>query len=205
MVEPGNPAKLMGLISLDDLLKARVRRLQEEQRRERILPLRLAFPAGARWRRTAKLESDLPRQNAGGAKWSRITNPDRWRGTNETFNEKNAKLVCKRCQYEVPFKFRCQTCGSSKFVLATAALAPGIFCSICHKGQWHWDCPRCGRRQHFSQAFFCGRNGIEQRRSRLSRPLTLHRRFVSASANHLVNQSIQKALRFRLVASLPNQ
>ena len=31
--------------------------------------------------------------------------------------------------------------GSSKFLLATAALAPGIFCSVCHEGQWHWDCP----------------------------------------------------------------
>ena len=101
MVEPDDPAKLMGLISLDDLLKARIRRLQEEQRRERILPLRLAFPSGARWRRSAKVTHDQ-RRNDSGAKWSRITNPDRWNGTKGGFNESNAKLVCNRCHYQVP-------------------------------------------------------------------------------------------------------
>ena len=36
--------KLLGIVSLRDLLQARVRNLEAEQRRERILPVRLAFP-----------------------------------------------------------------------------------------------------------------------------------------------------------------
>jgi hypothetical protein len=38
---------LMGVISLRDLLQARVRNLEAEQRRERLLPVRLAFPRQA--------------------------------------------------------------------------------------------------------------------------------------------------------------
>jgi Voltage gated chloride channel len=124
--------------------------------------LAVELPAGARWRRSAKVEAHDQRRNVSGAKWSRVTHPDHWNGTNERFNESNAKLVCDRCHCEVPFNFRCQTCGSSKFVLATAALMPGIFCRGCHEGQWHWDCPRCGRRQHFSRAFFYDKRAIGQ-------------------------------------------
>src|SRR5579864_8733940 len=40
------PRELEGIISLDDLLKARVRYLEEEQRRERVLPLSLRFFLG---------------------------------------------------------------------------------------------------------------------------------------------------------------
>jgi len=56
VVERSNPRKLLGLISLNDLLKARVLRLQEEQRRERVLPLRLIFLLGTRWRRSKPIE-----------------------------------------------------------------------------------------------------------------------------------------------------
>jgi len=38
--------KLLGLISLDDLLKARGRHLEEEKRRERVLQLKFFLPGG---------------------------------------------------------------------------------------------------------------------------------------------------------------
>ena len=38
--------KFLGLISLDDLLKARARHLEEERRRERTLNLRFFLPGG---------------------------------------------------------------------------------------------------------------------------------------------------------------
>ena len=47
--------KFLGLISLDDLLKARARHLEEERRRERILRLRYLFPG-----RRSKDEEALP-------------------------------------------------------------------------------------------------------------------------------------------------
>ncbi|MBF6590609.1 MAG: chloride channel protein, partial [Ktedonobacterales bacterium] len=44
VVERSDPRKLLGMISLTDLLKARALNLEAERRRERILPLRLSFP-----------------------------------------------------------------------------------------------------------------------------------------------------------------
>jgi CBS domain-containing protein len=44
VVERNNPQKLIGMISLNDLLKARTRNLEEERRRERVLHLHLLFP-----------------------------------------------------------------------------------------------------------------------------------------------------------------
>lgn len=41
-----NSKKLIGMVSLDDLLKARAHNLDAERRRERVLPLRLKFPFG---------------------------------------------------------------------------------------------------------------------------------------------------------------
>jgi CBS domain-containing protein len=38
--------KLVGLISLTDLLKARVANLQAERKRERVLPIRIFWPKG---------------------------------------------------------------------------------------------------------------------------------------------------------------
>jgi H+/Cl- antiporter ClcA len=46
VVDRGNPRKLVGMISLTDLLRARTRDLEEERRRERVLRLRLPFAAG---------------------------------------------------------------------------------------------------------------------------------------------------------------
>lgn len=44
VVERDGPGKLVGMVSLDDLLQARTRTLDAERRRERVLPLRLMFP-----------------------------------------------------------------------------------------------------------------------------------------------------------------
>jgi CIC family chloride channel protein len=40
VVDAADPSRLVGLITLEDVLKARVRHLEEEQRRERVIPLR---------------------------------------------------------------------------------------------------------------------------------------------------------------------
>ena len=45
VVERDDPKQLVGMISLNDLLKARVRNLEEERRRERVLRMRLFFPS----------------------------------------------------------------------------------------------------------------------------------------------------------------
>lgn len=45
VVEPGS-GKLLGLVSLTDLLKARTRHLEEERRREQVLSLRFFLPGG---------------------------------------------------------------------------------------------------------------------------------------------------------------
>jgi len=47
VVERGTPAKLLGMVSLTDLLQARVRNLDAERRRERFLGPRLVRPRGA--------------------------------------------------------------------------------------------------------------------------------------------------------------
>jgi H+/Cl- antiporter ClcA/CBS domain-containing protein len=52
VVESDESAQLIGMISLKDLLAARVHNLEQEHRRERVLPLRLIFPARLRWSRT---------------------------------------------------------------------------------------------------------------------------------------------------------
>ena len=44
VVDPANASRLVGLVSLKDLLKSRVRHLEEERRRERVLPLRVVLP-----------------------------------------------------------------------------------------------------------------------------------------------------------------
>jgi rubredoxin len=94
------------------------------------------------------------------AKWVRVRNPDYWNGFTDGFNETNSKMVCAKCHREFPFDLKCPMCGSSKLVLATAAETPGIFCSVCHWGQWHWDCPTCGRRQDFAPSFFYNKKAI---------------------------------------------
>jgi CBS domain-containing protein len=45
VVDRDDPRKLLGIVSLNDLLKARVRNLEEERHRERVLHVRLLFPA----------------------------------------------------------------------------------------------------------------------------------------------------------------
>jgi hypothetical protein len=162
VVERDNPQKVLGLVSLKDLLKARVRRLEEEHRRERVLPIRLVLPWGRVARRTSSAPQDPDVQNhkQPESKWRRVRNPDCWNGVNGGFNRSNAKMVCKKCHHEFPFDLKCESCGSSKLVLDTVMETPGIFCSVCHEGQWHWDCPNCGRRQDFSASFFYNANAI---------------------------------------------
>src|SRR6185295_13348275 len=46
VVDREDPLKLLGIISLSDLLRARTRDLEEERHRERVLRLRLPFQAG---------------------------------------------------------------------------------------------------------------------------------------------------------------
>jgi chloride channel protein, CIC family len=48
VVDRADPRKLIGMISLSDLLAARARNLEEERHRERVLRLHLPFPARAR-------------------------------------------------------------------------------------------------------------------------------------------------------------
>jgi hypothetical protein len=45
VVQQDDPRKLLGLVALDDLLKARARSLEEERRRERVLTLPRVFPS----------------------------------------------------------------------------------------------------------------------------------------------------------------
>jgi hypothetical protein len=75
-------------------------------------------------------------------------------------NQDNAQMVCQKCHQEFPFDLKCESGGSSKLVLDTVMATPGIFCLVCHEGQWHWDCPECGRRQDFSVCFFYDKNKI---------------------------------------------
>lgn len=44
VVDRQDPTKLVGIVSLDDLLKARVANLEAEKRRERVLRIRYLFP-----------------------------------------------------------------------------------------------------------------------------------------------------------------
>ncbi|HZR80841.1 MAG TPA: chloride channel protein [Candidatus Binatia bacterium] len=53
VVEHDAGRKLVGIVALADLLEARVRNLEAERRRERILPVRVAFPWTVRRRRSA--------------------------------------------------------------------------------------------------------------------------------------------------------
>jgi len=57
VVQRDDPRKLVGIVSLNDLLKARVRNLEDEQRREIVLPLLLVFRLGTRRLRAEPIES----------------------------------------------------------------------------------------------------------------------------------------------------
>jgi H+/Cl- antiporter ClcA/predicted transcriptional regulator len=64
VVSRANPRKLIGMVSLTDLLKARALNLEAEQRRERVLPLRIGFPRRA---------LPAPKESLAGEGASRIT------------------------------------------------------------------------------------------------------------------------------------
>jgi len=163
VVQRNEPRRLVGIVSLSDLLKARVRSLEEEQRREIVLPLPRVFLLGARRRRVGPIGSgglDDSTKKEPDVKWRRVRNPDCWNGINGGFNQTNAKMVCKKCHNEFSFDLKCPRCGSSQLVLDTAMGGRGIFCSVCKIGHWHWDCPSCGRRQDFADSFFYNEKSI---------------------------------------------
>jgi hypothetical protein len=60
VVARANPRRLVGQITLRDMLKARVRHLEEEQRRERVLPLSLIVFAWLRRARGIPASGRLP-------------------------------------------------------------------------------------------------------------------------------------------------
>ena len=64
VVERDDRRKLVGIIALTDLLEARVRNLEAERRRERVLPLRLVLPWRAR-RRNRPSSSHVPGSGSG--------------------------------------------------------------------------------------------------------------------------------------------
>jgi len=55
VVDRNDPSKLLGIVSLDDLLKARVANLEAETRRERVLRIRYLFPFPFQAHRDAQL------------------------------------------------------------------------------------------------------------------------------------------------------
>ncbi|MDP9149277.1 MAG: chloride channel protein [Myxococcota bacterium] len=60
VVARANPRELVGTLALRDMLKARVRHLEEEQRRERVLPLNLIAPAWLRGSPRVPVSGRLP-------------------------------------------------------------------------------------------------------------------------------------------------
>jgi CIC family chloride channel protein len=60
VVDRESPGRLLGNITLRDMLKARVRHLEEEQRRERIIPIHLIVPAWLRSSPTIPPSGKLP-------------------------------------------------------------------------------------------------------------------------------------------------
>lgn len=59
VVERKKPQKLVGMVSLQDLLKARVRNLEDERQRERVLDMRVLLPSrnGIASQKTSKVDS----------------------------------------------------------------------------------------------------------------------------------------------------
>jgi CBS domain-containing protein len=59
VVERGDPPRLVGLISLQDLLLARKRILQDERQRERVFHIRTFVPARLRRSETASVDGNV--------------------------------------------------------------------------------------------------------------------------------------------------
>jgi CBS domain-containing protein len=58
VVDREDPKRLLGMVSLDDLLRARGRNLEEERARERVLRLRLPIGRGKSKEITTKVTSE---------------------------------------------------------------------------------------------------------------------------------------------------
>jgi chloride channel protein, CIC family len=63
VVDRSEPPKLVGLVTLKEALKARLRHLEEEGRRERVLPLSVLIPF-ARFRRRDVVDKPQPDRKA---------------------------------------------------------------------------------------------------------------------------------------------
>jgi CBS domain-containing protein len=66
VVEDHGSRKLVGMISLEDLLRARVRHLEEERRRERVLRIHLPFGGDGEERHTSGVSSGSVSDSSGG-------------------------------------------------------------------------------------------------------------------------------------------
>lgn len=159
VVDRSDPAKLVGMFSLNDLLTARARCLDEERRRERVLPMHIRFPIGLRKSQMRGIEDT--RFQSPEHRWGQVRGIDHWNPANHFFSKSNAKMVCTKCHREFPFEMKCEVCGASDFELGTALGMPGIFCRKCREGQLHWDCPNCGHREAFARGFFYDRSALK--------------------------------------------
>jgi chloride channel protein, CIC family len=150
--------RLAGMLSLNDLLTARARCLDDEQRRERVLSMRLRFPfplskSKAPASPTTEVSPILH-------DWHHVRG-HHWNSANHGFNATNAKMVCTKCHQHLPFEMTCEACGGLDFELGTALDAPAVYCRTCHEGQMHWDCPACGHRQAFARGFYYDSNIVK--------------------------------------------
>jgi CBS domain-containing protein len=158
VVDRNDPGRLVGMLTLNDLLTARARCLDDEQRRERVISMRLRFPLPLRKARAvaAMANSEPTAAHA----WHHVRG-HHWNPANHGFNASNAKMVCMKCHRHLPFEMNCEICGGADFELGTALDAPAIFCRTCHEGQMHWDCPACGHRQGFARGFYYDENAVK--------------------------------------------
>jgi H+/Cl- antiporter ClcA len=60
VIDAANPLRVVGLVTLKDVLKARVRHLEEERRREVVLPLGALVPLGRFWSAGRRPADDAP-------------------------------------------------------------------------------------------------------------------------------------------------
>jgi H+/Cl- antiporter ClcA/CBS domain-containing protein len=149
VVDRKDATKLAGMLSLNELLTARARCLDDEQRRERVLSMRLLFFLNQKRPKNAPVTPELVPQEHD---WHRVR-PHQWHCANHGLNAANAKMICTKCHGHIPFDMKCERCGGTDFDLGTAMGAPAVSCRSCGRGQLHWDCPACGHRQGFSRGF----------------------------------------------------
>ena len=158
VVDRHEPSKLVSVVSLADLLKARAHRTDEERRRERALRMSIIFPIGrGRKKLESVVDTSVPPKEAsekdGKRHWAGVRGLHGWSALSRRFKNDLAKMVCGNCHHEFPFDLKCPGCESSDFALGNLGGTAGAICQRCLHPQLHWDCPDCGRRQLFATAF----------------------------------------------------